>query len=118
MHVVVVVVVVVVEVVVVVVVVIIVVVVVVVQARTQGGCPGNHLFVLKFLVQFEQKSCINFIWPFLQYWMKLIKRAAPDAEISDNLNGPHYDLALYPTLHDIFDFLYFLRVHKLVILEF
>ena len=24
------------------------------------------------------------------------KRAIPDAEISDNLNGQHYDLALFP----------------------
>ena len=37
------------------------------------------------------------------------KRAIPDAEISDNRNGPQvgYDQALYPRLHDIFDFLCF-----------
>ena len=37
--------------------------------------------------------------------MKLIKRAIPDAEISDNPNGPYYDLGLYSRLHDIFDFM-------------
>ena len=30
-----------------------------------------------------------------------------------SFNGPHYDLALYPRLHDIYEILYVLRVHKL-----
>ena len=43
------------------------------------------------------------------------KWAISDAEISDNRNGLQvgYDHALYPRLHDIFDFLWGFLVHKL-----
>ena len=86
------------------------------QARTQGGCPGcpgNHLFVLKYLIWFNKN--ILFDISFKKGLVKgrltngINKRAKADAEISDNRNGPQvgYDQALYPRLHDIFDFLCF-----------
>ena len=86
------------------------------QARTQGGCPGcpgNHPFVLKYLIWLDKN--ILFDISFKKGLVKgrltneINKRAIADAEISDNHNGPQvgYFQALYPRLHDIFDFLSF-----------
>ena len=86
------------------------------QARTQGscpGCPGNHLFVLKYLIWLNMT--ILFDISFKKGLVKgrltneINKRPIADAEISDNRNGPQvgYDQALYPRLHDTFDFLCF-----------
>ena len=83
-----------------------------VQARTQGGwpgCPGNHLFVLKYLIQFFKVLLtlfdISFKKGLVKGWLPCEnKRAIPDAEIPDNRNGPQvgYGQALYPRLHGIF----------------
>ena len=90
------------------------------QARTQGGCPGcpgNHLFCLEiFIFSLNKKVLltsfdISFKKGLVKGWLpnEINKRAMPDAEIFDNRNGPQvgYDQALYPRLHDIFDFLCF-----------
>ena len=88
------------------------------QARTQGGCPGcpgNHLFVLKYLIWLNE-NIILFDISFIKGLVKgrltneNNKRTIADAEIFDNRNGPQvgYDQALYPRPHDIFDYLCFL----------
>ena len=88
------------------------------QARTQGGCPGcpgNHLFVLKYLIWLNE-NIILFDISFIKGLVKgrltneNNKRTIADAEILDNRNGPQvgYDQALYPRPHDIFDYLCFL----------
>ena len=89
-----------------------------VQARTQGGCPGcpgNHLFVLKYLIWLNG-NIILFDISFIKGLVKgrltneINKRTIADAEIFDNRNGPQvgYDQTLYPRPHDIFDYLCFL----------
>ena len=81
------------------------------QARTQGGCPGcpgNHLFVLKYLIWLNE-NIILFDISFIKGLVKgrltneNNKRTIADAEIFDNLNGPQvgYDQALYPRPHYI-----------------
>ena len=88
------------------------------QARTQGGClgcPGNHLFVLKYLIWLNE-NIILFDISFIKGLVKgrltneNNKRTIADAEIFDNRDGPQVgcDQALYPRLHDIFDYLCFL----------
>ena len=88
------------------------------QARTQGGCPscpGNHLFVLKYLIWLNE-NIILFDISFIKGLVKgrltneNDKRTIADAEIFDNRNGPQvgYDQAFYPRPHDIFDYLCFL----------
>ena len=88
------------------------------QARTQcgcPGCPGNHLFVLKYLIWLNE-NIILFDISFIKGLVKgrltneNNKRTIADAEIFDNRNGPQvgYDQALYPRPHDIFDYLCFL----------
>ena len=76
---------------------------------------GNHLFVLKYLIWLNKNINffdISFIKGLVKvrFTNEINKRAIADAEISDNRNGPQvgYDQALYPRLHDIFDFLCFL----------
>ena len=84
------------------------------QARTQGGCPGNHLFVLKYLIWLNE-DIILFDISFIKGLVKgrltneNNKRTIADAEIFDNRNGRQvgYDQALYPRPHDIFDYLCF-----------
>ena len=76
------------------------------QARTQGGCPGcpgNHLFVLKYLIWLNE-NIILFDISFIKGLVKgrltneNNKRTIADAEIFDNRNGPQvrvgYDQAL------------------------
>ena len=85
------------------------------QARTQGGCPGNHLFVLKYLIWLNENIILFDIF-FIKGLVKgrltneNNKRTIAHAEIFDNRNGPQvgYDQALYPRPHDIFDYLCFL----------
>ena len=66
------------------------------QARTQGGCPGwpgNHLFVLKYLIWLNE-NIILFDISFIKGLVKgrltneNNKRTIADAEIFDNRNGP------------------------------
>ena len=66
------------------------------QARTQcgcPGCPGNHLFVLKYLIWLNE-NIILFDMSFIKGLVKgrltneNNKRTIADAEIFDNRNGP------------------------------